>query len=50
MAPLSIDPSSLNVDERAVLEHVLSTEFVDASQLRSQLDRSEVIAVWGPTP
>ncbi|MEV6682004.1 hypothetical protein AB0N09_34795 [Streptomyces erythrochromogenes] len=48
MAPLSIDPRSLNADERAVLEHVLSAEFVGASQLRSQLDRTEVIAVWGP--
>ncbi|MGA5041983.1 hypothetical protein ACPCA8_33840 [Streptomyces capoamus] len=48
MAPLSIDPRPLNADERAVLEHVLSAEFVGASQLRSQLDRTEVIAVWGP--
>ncbi|RST16469.1 hypothetical protein E2C00_17400 [Streptomyces sp. WAC05374] len=48
MAPLSIDPRPLNADERAVLEHVLSAEFVGASQLRSQLDRAEVIAVWAP--
>ncbi|MFF3350387.1 hypothetical protein [Streptomyces sp. NPDC002779] len=48
MAPLSIDPRSLNADERTVLEHVLSAEFVGASQLRRQLDRTEVIAVWGP--
>ncbi|MEU5372844.1 hypothetical protein ABZ362_28435 [Streptomyces sp. NPDC005951] len=48
MAPLSINPRPLNADERAVLEHVLSAEFVGASQLRSQLDRTEVIAVWGP--
>lgn len=47
MAPLSIDPRPLNVDERAVLEHILSAEFVGASQLRNQLDRTEVIAVWG---
>lgn len=48
MAPLSIDPRPLNADERAVLEHILSAEFVGASQLRSQLDRTEVIAAWGP--
>ncbi|WP_393071589.1 hypothetical protein [Streptomyces sp. LN704] len=48
MAPLSIEPRPLNADERAVLEHILSAEFVGASQLRSQLDRTEVIAVWGP--
>ncbi|MFB7032202.1 MULTISPECIES: hypothetical protein [unclassified Streptomyces] len=47
MAPLSIAPRPLNADERAVLEHILSAEFVGASQLRSQLDRTEVIAVWG---
>ncbi|MGW3151649.1 hypothetical protein ACWDG1_45010 [Streptomyces sp. NPDC001177] len=48
MATLPIDPRPLNADERAVLEHILSAEFVGASQLRSQLDRTEVIAVWGP--
>ncbi|MFF9839359.1 hypothetical protein [Streptomyces sp. NPDC013740] len=48
MAPLSIDLRSLNADERAVLEHILSAEFDGASQLRSQLDRTEVTAVWGP--
>lgn len=48
MAPLSIDPRPLNTDERAVLAHILSAEFSGSSQLRSQLDRTEVIAVWGP--
>jgi hypothetical protein len=48
MAPLSIDPRPLNAAERAVLEHILSVEFVGASQLRNQLDRTEVTAVWGP--
>ncbi|MFB6771890.1 hypothetical protein [Streptomyces sp. NPDC056337] len=48
MAPLSINPRSLTDDHRAVLEHILSAVFVGASQLRSQLDRTEVIAVWGP--
>ncbi|MFJ5934243.1 hypothetical protein [Streptomyces sp. NPDC093071] len=48
MAPLPIDPRPLNADERAVLEHVLSAEFAGASSLRSQLDCTEVIAVWGP--
>jgi hypothetical protein len=31
-----------------VLEHILSAEFAGASELRSQLDRTEVIAIWGP--
>ncbi|WP_053641912.1 MULTISPECIES: hypothetical protein [unclassified Streptomyces] len=48
MAPLPLVPRPLNADERAVLEHILSTEFTGAPQLRSQLDRTEVIAVWGP--
>ncbi|MFF2573167.1 hypothetical protein [Streptomyces sp. NPDC058084] len=48
MAPLSIDPRPLNTDERTVLEHILSAEYVGASQLRNQLDHTEVTAVWGP--
>ncbi|MFH8716066.1 hypothetical protein [Streptomyces zaomyceticus] len=48
MAPRSIDPRPLNADERAALEHILSAEFAGASQLRSQLDHTEVIDVWGP--
>ncbi|MFI7011937.1 hypothetical protein, partial [Streptomyces sp. NPDC050145] len=39
---------SLNADERAVLEHILSAEFDGASQLRNQLGRTAVTAVWGP--
>ncbi|MFF9983151.1 hypothetical protein [Streptomyces erythrochromogenes] len=31
-----------------MLEHILSAEFVGAWQLRSQLDRTEVVALWGP--
>ncbi|MBT1186232.1 hypothetical protein HET69_20060 [Streptomyces sp. CJ_13] len=38
----------MKANERAVLEHILSAEFAGASQLRGQLDRTEVIAVWGP--
>ncbi|MEV7278685.1 hypothetical protein [Streptomyces sp. NPDC093111] len=37
----------MNSDERTVLEHILSADFAGASQLRSQLDRTEVIATWG---
>ncbi|WP_328946866.1 hypothetical protein OG259_40725 [Streptomyces sp. NBC_00250] len=48
MAPHSVDPRPVNADEHAVLQHVLSAEFVGASQLRSQLDHTDVIAVWGP--
>ncbi|MFD8646104.1 hypothetical protein ACFV14_38055 [Streptomyces zaomyceticus] len=47
MAPLTTNARSLNADERAVLEHILSAEFDGASQLRSQLDRTEVTGVWG---
>ncbi|WP_152648893.1 hypothetical protein [Streptacidiphilus anmyonensis] len=47
MAALPIDPRPLNADERAVLENILSADFVGASELRSQLDRTEVIAIWG---
>ncbi|BCL18240.1 hypothetical protein ACPCBX_06160 [Streptomyces tuirus] len=48
MASLSIDPRPLNADERAVLEAILSAEFAGASQLRTQLDRTEVTAIRGP--
>ncbi|WP_394437661.1 hypothetical protein [Streptomyces sp. SGAir0957] len=48
MASLPLDPRPLHADERAVLEHILSAEFAGAAQLRSQLDRTEVIAAWGP--
>lgn len=33
--------------ERAVLGHILSADFVGAAALRSQLDRTEVVATWG---
>ncbi|MEV8628555.1 hypothetical protein [Streptomyces sp. NPDC051079] len=40
MAPLSIDPRSLNADERAVLEHILSAEFVGALQVREPCEHA----------
>ncbi|KOU48227.1 hypothetical protein [Streptomyces sp. WM6378] len=45
---LPIDPRPLSVSERAVLEHILSADFSGASELRGQLDRTEVVALWGP--
>ncbi|GAA2773149.1 hypothetical protein [Kitasatospora cinereorecta] len=42
-----IEPRPLNASERAVLEHILSADFVGAAALRSQLDRTEVVATWG---
>ena len=48
MPPLPVEPRPLNAAERAVLEHVLSAEFTGASQLRGQLDHTEVVARWGP--
>ncbi|MFJ9469384.1 hypothetical protein [Streptomyces caniferus] len=43
-----VTPRPLNPSERAVLEHLLTADFPGASALRSQLDRTEVIAVWAP--
>ncbi|MFI6846025.1 hypothetical protein OG535_17610 [Kitasatospora sp. NBC_00085] len=48
MSPVPVTPRPLNAAERAVLEHVLSAGFDGAAELRSQLDRTEVVAVWGP--
>ncbi|WP_329458714.1 hypothetical protein [Streptomyces sp. NBC_01497] len=48
MSSLSIAPRPLNDSERAVLECVLSIDFVGASALRSQLDQTEVVAIWAP--
>lgn len=48
MSPLPVEPRPLDAAERALLEHILSAEFVGASELRSQLDHTEVTAVWGP--
>ncbi|MEV0537214.1 hypothetical protein [Kitasatospora sp. NPDC050463] len=47
MSVVPIEPRPLNASERAVLEHILSVDFVGAAALRSQLDRTEVIATWG---
>jgi hypothetical protein len=43
-----ISPRPLSDSERAVLEHILSCEFDGASELRSQLDHTEVVAMWAP--
>ncbi|MFF7632887.1 hypothetical protein ACFZB9_07005 [Kitasatospora sp. NPDC008050] len=45
--PVPIEPRPLNDSERAVLEHILSADVAGASALRSQLDRTEVVATWG---
>jgi len=48
MPSLPVTPRPLNHSERAVLEHILTADFAGASTLRSQLDRTEVVAVWAP--
>ncbi|EWM13059.1 hypothetical protein [Kutzneria sp. 744] len=46
MPTVPISPRPLSVSERAVLEHILSCGFDGAAELRSQLDRTEVVARW----
>ncbi|MFD7835271.1 hypothetical protein [Streptomyces sp. NPDC059761] len=41
---MPIKPQPLNDSERAVPEHILAADFVGASALRSQLDRTAVVA------
>ncbi|MFE2418564.1 hypothetical protein [Streptomyces hokutonensis] len=48
MPPVPVEPRPLNAPERAVLEWILSADFAGAPALRSQLARTEVVAVWGP--
>lgn len=48
MSHLPVEPRPLNISERSVLEHILSVGFAGASELRSQLDRTEVVALWAP--
>lgn len=48
MPSLPVTPRPLNHSERAVLEHTLTTDFAGASTLRSQLERTEVVAAWAP--
>jgi NADPH-dependent ferric siderophore reductase len=48
MAPVPVEPRPLNSSERAVLEYVLAADFDGAPALRSQLERTEVVAVWAP--
>ena len=47
MSAVPIEPRPLNASERAVLEHLLSTDFAGAASLRDQLDRTEVVGTWG---
>ncbi|MEU9045295.1 MULTISPECIES: hypothetical protein [unclassified Kitasatospora] len=47
MSVVPVEPRPLNDSERAVLDHLLTVDFVGASALRSQLDRTEVVATWG---
>ena len=48
MSPEPVAPRPLNSSERAVLECVLAADFADAPALRSQLERTEMVAVWAP--
>lgn len=47
MPALSVEPRPLDASERAVLEHILSSDLAGAPELRRQLDRTEVVAIWG---
>ncbi len=47
MPVIPVAPRPLNDSERAVLEHILSADFVGAPALRAQLDQTEVVATWG---
>ncbi|MFK8844635.1 hypothetical protein [Streptomyces sp. Ac-502] len=48
MSRLPIERRPLTVSERAVLEHILAADFAGAYELRGQLDRTDVVARWGP--
>ncbi|WP_050502955.1 hypothetical protein [Streptomyces monomycini] len=48
MPRLPIERRPLTVSERAVLEHILAADFAGAYELRGQLDRTDVVALWGP--
>ncbi|MFD4863507.1 hypothetical protein [Streptomyces atratus] len=48
MPPAPVDPRSLNAAERAVLEHILASDFTGSSELRSQIGQAEVVATWSP--
>jgi hypothetical protein len=48
MPPVPVDPRSLNAAEKAVLEHILASDFTGSSALRSQIGQAEVVATWAP--
>ena len=48
MSAVPVEPRPLNSSERGVLERILSADFAGAPALRSQLARTEVVAVWAP--
>ncbi|MGX9883811.1 hypothetical protein [Streptomyces sp. NPDC002276] len=47
MPTVPVESRPLNGSERAVLEWILSADFAGAAALRGQLERTEVVAVWG---
>ncbi|MEU4198862.1 hypothetical protein AB0F64_02760 [Streptomyces sp. NPDC026294] len=48
MSRLPVERRPLTVSERAVLEHIPAADFAGAYELRGQLDRTDVVALWGP--
>ncbi|MFJ4910662.1 hypothetical protein ACIQCR_34855 [Streptomyces sp. NPDC093249] len=48
MPIVPVAPRPLNPVERAVLEHVLASDFTGSSELRSQIVSAEVVAAWAP--
>lgn len=42
-----IEPRPLTAKEREVLERILQLDFPGAAELRHQLDRTWVVALWG---
>lgn len=44
---MSMEPRSLNISERSLLEEIFSGDFFGAAELRRQLDRAKVVSQWG---
>ncbi|GHF14318.1 hypothetical protein [Streptomyces morookaense] len=45
--PIEITPRPINTAERAILEKLLSVDFVGVEELRLQIDFCEVTGIWG---
>lgn len=45
--PVPVEPHPLNSEERAVLGHLLDSDFPGAAELRCQINNAEIVAHWG---